>query len=404
MQTSEKKEILGAYRHMKKRVFSFAVCLVMLVGLTVPAFASDSQSITVEPINIMVGGKTFLPTDVTGENVPVFVYNGTTYAPLRALAEAYGLNVGYDEEQNLATVVGTPASEFSGSSGTAPSLTEPTVLTVSPISIEVNGAVFQPKDATGKDVAVFLYNGTTYAPLRALAEAYGLNVGYDEEKNLATVDFVAENITSAPGDKESFPDEKSFIMKEGTLFIGDSITHHLSSRRLVPMDYVGGASFMACSNAGIPHYFSDWAKFKNAEWNFYGCSYNVEFENLSYAAAIEQSAGRWERIFFMMGSNGSSALTHESYREVIDHIHANNPDAIIYLQTVPNCNTGIVLANQVNSIIVDTVAAYAADGISSVKLLDTNSIWGANCIAYDGVHLTDLGLQRWHEYICSLED
>ena len=34
----------------------------------------------------------------------VFTYNGTTYAPLRALAEAYGLEVGYDSQQNIATV------------------------------------------------------------------------------------------------------------------------------------------------------------------------------------------------------------------------------------------------------------------------------------------------------------
>ncbi len=45
---------------------------------------------------------------------------------------------------------------------------------VSPISVLVDGEVFQPKDARGNDVMVFTYNGTTYAPLRALAEAYGL--------------------------------------------------------------------------------------------------------------------------------------------------------------------------------------------------------------------------------------
>lgn len=58
---------------------------------------------------------------------------------------------------------------------------------VYPISVLVDGEVFQPKDANGNDVMVFTYNGTTYAPLRALAEAYGLEVGYDAEKNIATV-------------------------------------------------------------------------------------------------------------------------------------------------------------------------------------------------------------------------
>lgn len=58
---------------------------------------------------------------------------------------------------------------------------------VSPISVLVDGEVFQPKDAKGNDVMVFTYNGTTYAPLRALAEAYGLEVGYDSAKHIATV-------------------------------------------------------------------------------------------------------------------------------------------------------------------------------------------------------------------------
>ena len=58
---------------------------------------------------------------------------------------------------------------------------------VSPISVLVDGEVFQPKDAKGNDVMVFTYNGTTYAPLRALAEAYGLEVGYDGERHIATV-------------------------------------------------------------------------------------------------------------------------------------------------------------------------------------------------------------------------
>ena len=55
------------------------------------------------------------------------------------------------------------------------------------VKILVNGSEFQPKDANGNDVMTFIYNGTTYAPLRALAEAYGLEVGYDAARNMATV-------------------------------------------------------------------------------------------------------------------------------------------------------------------------------------------------------------------------
>jgi len=121
------------------RFFAFLLCLALLIGLAAPAFAAQSQNITVSPINVMVGGKVFLPIDPNGKDVPVFVYNGTTYAPLRALAEAYGLTVGYNAEKNLATVEGAPSGAFAGSKGTKQALTQRTTIRVSPINIEVGG-------------------------------------------------------------------------------------------------------------------------------------------------------------------------------------------------------------------------------------------------------------------------
>ena len=123
-----------------RKILSVILCLALLCGLMPTAFAAQTQTIEVNPINIMVGGKEFLPTDANGKDVPVFVYNGTTYAPLRALAEAYGLTVGYNSSKKLATVDGTPSGDFVGTMGTAQALTERTTLTVSSINIEVNSA------------------------------------------------------------------------------------------------------------------------------------------------------------------------------------------------------------------------------------------------------------------------
>ncbi|MBR7136720.1 MAG: hypothetical protein IKC99_01560, partial [Clostridia bacterium] len=115
-----------------KKFLSAILCAVMLLGIAVPMAAAQMSTITVDPINIEVGGKIFLPTDVNGKNVPVFVYEGTTYAPLRALAEAYGLTVGYDHAKKLATVDGSPSADFVGTKGTAKALTARTTLEVAP--------------------------------------------------------------------------------------------------------------------------------------------------------------------------------------------------------------------------------------------------------------------------------
>lgn len=82
-------------------------------------------------------------------------------------------------------------------------ITERTAIEVDPINVMVNGEVFQPRNAQGELVDVFAYNGTTYAPLRALAEAYGLEVGYDAEKNLATVSKPGAASNPAPDEGAS---------------------------------------------------------------------------------------------------------------------------------------------------------------------------------------------------------
>lgn len=106
---------------MKSRLFSFiagVAAALVLVALPVSALASDgSLTLTIHPIRVLVNGKVFQPKDVLGNDVLVFTYDGTTYAPLRALAEAYGLEVGYDAQNRIATVNGgaqTPASVPAG--------------------------------------------------------------------------------------------------------------------------------------------------------------------------------------------------------------------------------------------------------------------------------------------------
>lgn len=93
---------------MKSKLCSFlsgVLITLTLIALPVSALASDgSFKLTAYPIQVLVDGEIFRPVDAKGNAVQVFTVNGTTYAPLRALAEAYGLEVGYDSEKKLATV------------------------------------------------------------------------------------------------------------------------------------------------------------------------------------------------------------------------------------------------------------------------------------------------------------
>lgn len=100
---------------MKRNLSAFlagVLTTVLISSVAVSALAiSGRMTIEVDPINVQVNGAVFTPTDANGNPVPVFAYQGTTYAPLRALAEAYGLEVGYDKATNMATVADPEATD-----------------------------------------------------------------------------------------------------------------------------------------------------------------------------------------------------------------------------------------------------------------------------------------------------
>jgi hypothetical protein len=51
------------------------------------------------------------------------------------------------------------------------------------IKVYIDGAELTPKDASGNTLEPFIYNGSTYLPIRAVAEAVGKEVSYDANTN-----------------------------------------------------------------------------------------------------------------------------------------------------------------------------------------------------------------------------
>jgi len=99
---------------MKKKIMAGALAVMLTLSTTVLA-ASTSQQITVNAnqIKVVVDGK-----NITADN---FLYNGTTYLPLRAVSEALGKEVAYDSATQTATITstGTSASELTMDATTA---------------------------------------------------------------------------------------------------------------------------------------------------------------------------------------------------------------------------------------------------------------------------------------------
>lgn len=88
----------------KKSVLALGLALTMALGATAAA-AGGMLDISVSTnTKVLVNGEEFVPKDANGKEVPVFNYGGTTYVPIRAVSEAFGLEVGYDKDKNAAVI------------------------------------------------------------------------------------------------------------------------------------------------------------------------------------------------------------------------------------------------------------------------------------------------------------
>ncbi len=73
----------------------------------------------------------------------------------------------------IGALVGMPLS------GAVYAMVEKAINVMSGVHIQIDGKDFVPKDASGKEVEVFVYNGTTYLPLRAISEEFGKEIVWD---------------------------------------------------------------------------------------------------------------------------------------------------------------------------------------------------------------------------------
>lgn len=84
--------------HRARDFLAGVLVTALVVSLSVPAMAAlTSKTIQVSSgVDIYVDGIKMNPTDANGNPVETFIYNGTTYVPLRAVSESLGKNVNWD--------------------------------------------------------------------------------------------------------------------------------------------------------------------------------------------------------------------------------------------------------------------------------------------------------------------
>ena len=136
---------------LKTRKLLTLLIAIMLLAFTLPASAAPTVTLDGRQLSFTVA--------------PV-IEKGTTLVPLRAIFEAMGASVTWDQATQTATAVKGDTK---------------VVLTVGSLSPTINGQV------KNLDVPAKIVNGSTMAPLRFVGEAFGDSVGWDQASQTITI-------------------------------------------------------------------------------------------------------------------------------------------------------------------------------------------------------------------------
>lgn len=159
-----------------------------------------------EGINIYVNKTSFTPLNVNGEPVIAFSYNGTTYLPIRAIAGIFGLEVKWDNQNQIVYLSGTVTNPVNNSVPKEDSkLTPNHIQAYQGISLYLNGqnVTANLKDVNQQPVKIYAYNGTTYLPVRAISQLFNVEISWDA---LTSRVFIGEQLKKFPVQDEELAD------------------------------------------------------------------------------------------------------------------------------------------------------------------------------------------------------
>ncbi|MBQ9921324.1 MAG: hypothetical protein IJO52_03990 [Clostridia bacterium] len=105
---------------MKKALSALAIItlLIVLVASTVATTGYIQKELLYDNIKITLDGEEIKPTDVNGNYIEPFIIEGTTYLPVRGIANSLGLGVDWEDETRTVKLT-TPAKTITPSADSA---------------------------------------------------------------------------------------------------------------------------------------------------------------------------------------------------------------------------------------------------------------------------------------------
>jgi len=163
-------------------------------------------------------------TEVLFDSKPKIV-SDRTMVPMRAVFEAMGAQVSWDDETNTAT-------------GTKNGITVSTTLG--------SDIMYKNGEPVKMDCAPFIENDRTYVPIRFIAQCFGALVSWTEELLRVDVAYATEDDVSVhfidvgQGDTSfvELPGDRSMLIDTGTYEYGDTICDYINALGYNKIDYV----------------------------------------------------------------------------------------------------------------------------------------------------------------------
>lgn len=162
------------------KAFRPALAALLLVLILTPHAAAAGQGVTV-----LVNGKTVVWTDAE----PFINSDGRTMVPLRPVADALGLETGWDPVGRVATFTMTGVA-YDGRCPWTNTIAFPIGRSTATGTASANWVDSEPDvDTTtiSMDTAAVIVGGRTYAPVRYLAEYFQFTVKWDASTRTASI-------------------------------------------------------------------------------------------------------------------------------------------------------------------------------------------------------------------------
>ncbi len=267
------------------------IALIIAVSMIISVVPVCAEDLFYGDISVVLDGTNVEMKDVNGNEVKPFIKDGTTYLPIRAMSNAFGFDVNWDNHTRTVFVGEVVDSQLGDE-----------------INIFINGKEFICKDVTGKVVYPMNVNDSVFLPVRAISEAFGKMVAWDQEtltvtvttpkeelggkyyvitnvgtgKKLATVDFNLENNAQLVTMESEVNDNVTWRLgKMGNMLF--NLSNAASGKSIdVPSasQEVGKNLIMYTSNGG-----------GNQSWNFEEVEENVYMLRVNHSGLYMDASG-----------------------------------------------------------------------------------------------------------------